>query len=46
MDDLLRRTDKRYSDADLEDKISASIVLFKYIEEKDVFKQVELEKRC
>ncbi|VDM23660.1 unnamed protein product [Hydatigera taeniaeformis] len=43
MDDLLRRTDKRYSDADLEDKISASIVLFKYIEEKDVFKQVKLE---
>ncbi|VDK33999.1 unnamed protein product [Taenia asiatica] len=46
MDDLLRRTDKRYSDADLEDKISASIVLFKYIEEKDVFKQYYQRSLC
>ncbi|CDS42115.1 Cullin 2 [Echinococcus multilocularis] len=46
MDDLLRRTDKRYSDADLEDKISASIALFKYIEEKDVFKQYYQRSLC
>lgn len=42
MDELLRRADQRYTDEELEEKISASIVLFKYIEEKDLFKQVSL----
>ncbi len=40
MDGLLRRTTKQFTEAELERKIGASIDLFKYIEEKDIFRQV------
>nr|CDS27998.1 Cullin 2 [Hymenolepis microstoma] len=39
MDELLRRSEQHPIDEELEEKISASIVLFKYIEEKDLFRQ-------
>lgn len=41
MDELLRRPEQQQlTDEELEEKISASIVLFKYVEEKDLFRQV------
>ncbi|VDL61481.1 unnamed protein product [Hymenolepis diminuta] len=40
MDELLRRPEQQQlTDEELEEKISASIVLFKYVEEKDLFRQ-------
>ncbi|VDK50149.1 unnamed protein product [Dibothriocephalus latus] len=39
MDTLLRKSPKHYSDAELEAKLTASITLFKYIEEKDIFRK-------
>ncbi|BHF65759.1 Cullin-2 [Sparganum proliferum] len=39
MDTLLRKSSKHCSDAELEAKLTASITLFKYIEEKDIFRK-------
>ncbi|VDL98227.1 unnamed protein product [Schistocephalus solidus] len=40
MDTLLRKSPKHCSEAELEAKLTASITLFKYIEEKDIFRKV------
>ncbi|VDO04941.1 unnamed protein product [Rodentolepis nana] len=46
MDELLRRPEQHPIDEELDDKISASIVLFKYIEEKDLFRQFYQKSLC
>ncbi|VDD83825.1 unnamed protein product [Mesocestoides corti] len=46
MDSLLRRSTKQYTEAELENKIAASINLFKYVEEKDIFKQYYQRNLC
>lgn len=45
MDNLLRKTTKLCTETELERKISSSINLFLYLEEKDVFKQVRITLR-